>query len=137
MLFYDFDHSDFGQFHAKDDGTSTTRSELLTYKQTFTRLVLDLTMAEAHVKPLGKFWDTHSMLIQLCGMLVVSEWSSSLTTCDIGVESELLLTVLDHLYWTEPSIVQSSVEVITTLSGMYQDHEDNGWVRTNRQARLS
>jgi len=128
MLFYDFDHSSFGEIHDREDRVPQSGSDLLSYKQSFTRLVLDLTVAEAHVKPLGKFWDTHSMLIQLCGMLVVSEWSSSLITCDIGVESELLLTVLDHLYWTEPSIVQSSVEVITTLSGMYQDHEDNGWV---------
>lgn len=127
MLFYDF--AAFGQTDAPGDRSSQPVPELLSYKLTFTRLVLDLTMAEAHVKPMGKFWDTHSMLIQLCGMLVVSEWSSSLSTCDIGVESELLLMVLDHLYWTETSIVQSSLEVIATLSGMYQDHEDNGWVR--------
>ncbi|KAF9381562.1 Ral GTPase-activating protein subunit alpha-1 [Podila verticillata] len=125
MFFYDFEpHAG----HTSMDTTGATHSELLAYKLTFTRLVLDLTVAEANVKPLGKFWDTHSMLIQLCGMLVVNEWSSSLATCDIGAESELLLVVLDHLYWTEASIVQSAVEVISTLAGMYQDHEDNGWL---------
>ncbi|KAG0300073.1 Ral GTPase-activating protein subunit alpha-1, partial [Linnemannia gamsii] len=129
MLFYDFEHhpnspaaSGISHHH------SLSGSDLLSYKLTFTRLVLDLTSAEAYVKPLGKFWDTHSMLIQLSGMLVVNEWSSSLATCDIGAESELLLLVLDHLYWTEASIVQSAIEVITTLAGMYQDHEDNGWI---------
>ncbi|KAF9193953.1 Ral GTPase-activating protein subunit alpha-2 [Haplosporangium sp. Z 767] len=123
MQFYEF------QFGATSSDAQQQQEgvDLLTYKRTFTRLVLDLTTAEAHVKPLGKFWDTHSMLIQLCGMLVVNEWRSSLATCDIGTESELLLLVLDHLYWTEVSIVQSAVEVITTLAGMYQDHEDNGW----------
>ncbi|KAF9431070.1 Ral GTPase-activating protein subunit alpha-1 [Podila epigama] len=107
--------------------TASVGSYLIPYKLTFTRLVLDLTLAEANVKPLGKFWDTHSMLIQLCGILVINEWSSSIETCDIGAESELLLCVLDHLYWTEASIVQSAVEVVSTLAGMYQDHEDNGW----------
>ncbi|KAG0054973.1 Ral GTPase-activating protein subunit alpha-1, partial [Linnemannia elongata] len=129
MLFYDFEH------HPNSPAASgishhnpLSGSDLLSYKLTFTRLVLDLTSAEAYVKPLGKFWDTHSMLIQLSGMLVVNEWSSSLATCDIGAESELLLLVLDHLYWTEANIVQSAIEVITTLAGMYQDHEDNGWI---------
>ncbi|KAF9931791.1 Ral GTPase-activating protein subunit alpha-1 [Linnemannia zychae] len=129
MLFYDFKHQSNESAAA---GTSRRHpfsgGDLLSYKLTFTRLILDLTSAEAYVKPLGKFWDTHSMLIQLCGMLVVNEWSSSLATCDIGAESELLLLVLDHLYWTESSIVQSAIEVITTLAGMYQDHEDNGWI---------
>ncbi|KAF9579969.1 hypothetical protein BGW38_003560 [Lunasporangiospora selenospora] len=101
--------------------------ELFSHKKTFTRLVLDLTTAEANVKPLGKFWDTHSMLIQLCGMLVVNEWSSTLISSDIETENELLGLVLDHLYWTEASIVQSALEVITTLAGMYQDYEDNCW----------
>ncbi|KAF9325237.1 Ral GTPase-activating protein subunit alpha-1 [Podila minutissima] len=127
MFFYDFE-SNTSHTSTAPDTTGATHSELLAYKLTFTRLVLDLTVAEANVKPLGKFWDTHSMLIQLCGMLVVNEWSSSLATCDIGAESELLLVVLDHLYWTEASIVQSAVEVISTLAGMYQDHEDNGWL---------
>ncbi|KAG0261110.1 Ral GTPase-activating protein subunit alpha-2, partial [Linnemannia exigua] len=129
MLFYDFEH----QAHSPAGAGISLHhplsgGDLLSYKLTFTRLVIDLTSAEAYVKPLGKFWDTHSMLIQLCGMLVVNEWSSSLATCDIGAESELLLLVLDHLYWTEASIVQSTVEVITTLAGMYKGHEDNGWV---------
>ncbi|KAF9285697.1 Ral GTPase-activating protein subunit alpha-1 [Mortierella antarctica] len=127
MFFYEFEPNTSHTF-TDPDITGATHSELLAYKLTFTRLVLDLTVAEANVKPLGKFWDTHSMLIQLCGMLVVNEWSSSLATCDIGAESELLLVVLDHLYWTEASIVQSAVEVISTLAGMYQDHEDNGWL---------
>ncbi|KAG0030462.1 Ral GTPase-activating protein subunit alpha-1 [Podila clonocystis] len=126
MFFYDFE-SKTSHASSVPDTTGATHSELLAYKLTFTRLVLDLTVAEANVRPLGKFWDTHSMLIQLCGMLVVNEWSSSLATCDIGAESELLLVVLDHLYWTEASIVQSAIEVISTLAGMYQDHEDNGW----------
>lgn len=130
MLFYDFDNGTAGgqpqPSQRCTDGLSG--ADLLSYKTTFTRLVLDLTCAEASVKPLGKFWDTHSMLIQLCGMLVVNEWCSNLASCDIGMESELLVLVLEHLYWTEPSIVQSAVEVLTTLSGMYQDHEDNGWV---------
>lgn len=137
MLFYDFEH------HPNSPAASGTShhnplsgSDLLSYKLTFTRLVLDLTSAEAYVKPLGKFWDTHSMLIQLSGMLVVNEWSSSLATCDIGAESELLLLVLDHLYWTEASIVQSAIEVITTLAGMYQDHEDNGWVTLPQKCLL-
>ncbi|KAF9999457.1 Ral GTPase-activating protein subunit alpha-2 [Entomortierella chlamydospora] len=131
MLFYDF-----GNQQSRRDGSSPADAaqdqddeiDLLSHKQTFARLVLDLTMAEANVKPLGKFWDTHSMLIQLCGMLIVNEWSSSLATCDKESENELLLKVLDHLYWTETSIVQSAVEVITTLASMYQDHEDNGWI---------
>lgn len=131
MFFYEFEPNTSHTF-TDPDITGATHSELLAYKLTFTRLVLDLTVAEANVKPLGKFWDTHSMLIQLCGMLVVNEWSSSLATCDIGAESELLLVVLDHLYWTEASIVQSAVEVISTLAGMYQDHEDNGWVSVFR-----
>ncbi|CAO3569063.1 unnamed protein product [Mortierella alpina] len=130
MLFYDFDNGmSEGQSQPSQrctDGLSG--ADLLSYKTTFTRLVLDLTLAEASVKPLGKFWDTHSMLIQLCGMLVVNEWCSNLASCDIGMESELLVLILEHLYWTEPSIVQSTVEVLTTLSGMYQDHEDNGWM---------
>ncbi|KAF9571934.1 Ral GTPase-activating protein subunit alpha-2 [Mortierella alpina] len=130
MLFYDFDNgTSSGQSQPSQrctDGLSG--ADLLSYKTTFTRLVLDLTSAEASVKPLGKFWDTHSMLIQLCGMLVVNEWCSNLATCDTGMESELLVLVLEHLYWTEPGIVQSTVEVLTTLSGMYRDHEDNGWM---------
>ncbi|KAF9964855.1 Ral GTPase-activating protein subunit alpha-2, partial [Mortierella alpina] len=130
MLFYDFENGmPGGQSQPSQrctDGLSG--ADLLSYKTTFTRLVLDLTLAEASVKPLGKFWDTHSMLIQLCGMLVVNEWCSNLASCDIGMESELLVLILEHLYWTEPSIVQSTVEVLTTLSGMYQDHEDNGWM---------
>ncbi|KAG0207363.1 Ral GTPase-activating protein subunit alpha-2 [Mortierella sp. GBA30] len=131
MLFFDFENepseSSVQQRRQQRCTHGLSAADLLSYKATFTRLVLDLTSAEANVKPLGKFWDTHSMLIQLCGMLVVNEWCSSLATCDIGAESELLLLVLDHLYWTEPSIVQSAVEVVTTLAGMYQDHEDNGW----------
>lgn len=125
MLFYDFGLQQHNQ-ESFDNATEST--DLLPHKATFTRLVLDLTQAEANVKPLGKFWDTHSMLVQLCGVLVVNEWSSSLATCDISVESDLLLLVLDHLYWIEPSIVQSAVEVATTLASMYRDHEDNGWV---------
>ncbi|KAF9098514.1 Ral GTPase-activating protein subunit alpha-2 [Mortierella sp. AD031] len=129
MLFYDFEHRlNDRAASGVSDRHPLSGGDLLSYKLTFTRLVLDLTSAEAYVKPLGKFWDTHSMLIQLCGMLVVNEWSSSLATCDIGTESELLLLVLDHLYWTEASIVQSAVEVVTTLAGMYKDHEDNGWI---------
>lgn len=131
MLFYDFGHQSTDSDDNRSDSTTATAAanvDLLPHKLTFTRLVLDLTVAEANVKPMSKFWDTHSTLVQLCGMLVVNEWSSSLATCDIGAESELLLLVLDHLYWTESSIVQSAVEVITTLAGMYQDHEDNGWV---------
>ncbi|KAG0348001.1 Ral GTPase-activating protein subunit alpha-2 [Podila humilis] len=131
MLFYEFapcsDIESLQDARTPGKSNSSVRSELLSYKLTFTRLVLDLTVAEANIKPLGKFWDTHSMLIQLCGILVVNEWNSSLETCDISAESELLLVVLDHLYWTEASIVQSAVEVISTLAGMYQDHEDNGW----------
>lgn len=126
MLFYDFGLQQHSQ-ESFDNSTVEAR-ELLSHKPIFTRLVLDLTLAEANAKPLGKFWDTHSMLVQLCGVLVVNEWSSSLA-CDISVESDLLLLVLDHLYWTEASIVQSAVEVVTTLAGVYQDHEDNGWVR--------
>ncbi|KAI1298893.1 Ral GTPase-activating protein subunit alpha-2 [Mortierella claussenii] len=132
MLFYDFAHErsehDGMQDHDRPRGQDASEVDLLPHKLTFTRLALDLTLAEANVKPLGKFWDTHSMLIQLCGMLVVNEWSSSLATCDIGAESELLSLVLDHLYWTEASIVQNAAEVITTLAGLYQDHEDNGWI---------
>ncbi|ORZ10641.1 hypothetical protein BCR41DRAFT_324938 [Lobosporangium transversale] len=144
MLFYDFGYQNANE-HSKDNSddqqkqgplhnnasaslSSNKTTDLLAHKLTFTRLVLDLTLAEANVKPLTKFWDTHSMLIQLCGMLVINEWSSSLATCDISAESDLLSLVLDHLYWTEASIVQSAVEVITTLAGMYQDHEDNGWI---------
>ncbi|KAG0368288.1 Ral GTPase-activating protein subunit alpha-2 [Gamsiella multidivaricata] len=127
MLFYDFGQKDSIHIaNLKEQGFSLV--DLLPHKVAFSRLVLDLTSAEANVKPLGKFWDTHSMLIQLCGMLVVNEWRSSLETCDIGTESELLLLVLNHLYWTETSIVQSAVEAITTLAGMYQDHEDSGWI---------
>ncbi|KAF9987563.1 Ral GTPase-activating protein subunit alpha-2 [Mortierella antarctica] len=131
MLFYDFDNGMSGETSQQQSQRCTdglSGADLLSYKTTFTRLVLDMTSAEASVKPLGKFWDTHSMLIQLCGMLVVNEWCSNLASCDIGMESELLVLVLEHLYWTEPSIVQSALEVLTTLSGMYQDHEDNGWM---------
>ncbi|KAF9982200.1 hypothetical protein BGZ65_003133, partial [Modicella reniformis] len=132
MLFYDFglqpqQQQQQQQQESLADDSTAEAIDLLPHKSTFTRLVLDLTYAEANVKPLNKFWDTHSMLVQLCGILVVNEWSSSLTTCDSTLESDLLLMVLDHLYWTEASIVQSAIEVITTLAGMYQDHEDNGW----------
>ncbi|KAF9110043.1 Ral GTPase-activating protein subunit alpha-2 [Mortierella sp. AM989] len=133
MLFYDFGNQQNRNINANQGSSPTTLQDqneidLLPYKLTFAGLVRDLTTAEANVKPLGKFWDTHSMLIQLCGMLVVNEWSSSLATCDYESENELLLKVLEHLYWTETSIVQNAVEVITTLAGMYQDHEDNGWI---------
>ncbi|KAG0225719.1 Ral GTPase-activating protein subunit alpha-1 [Mortierella sp. GBA43] len=126
MLFYDFglQQHNLGSL----DNNTVEHSDLSPHKPTFTRLVLDLTLAEASVKPLGKFWDTHSMLVQLCGVLVVNEWGSTLATSDISVESDLLLLVLDHLYWTEASIVESAVEVVTTLAGLYQDHEDNGWI---------
>ncbi|KAF9436275.1 Ral GTPase-activating protein subunit alpha-2 [Entomortierella beljakovae] len=129
MLFYDFGEEQAD--HKNTTGTASRNTNgvnILPYKLAFAGLVRDLTSAEANVKPMGKFWDTHSMLIQLCGMLVVNEWNSSLSTCDYESENELLLKVLEHLYWTEASIVQSSVEVITTLASMYQDYEDNGWI---------
>jgi len=134
MLFYDFGLQQHNQESL--DNSTMESTDLLLHKTTFTRLVLDLTLAEANVKPLGKFWDTHSMLVQLCGVLVVNEWSSSLATCEISVESNLLLLVLDHLYWIEPSIVQSAVEVATMLAGMYRDHEDNGWVSCTSESLL-
>ncbi|KAG0225651.1 Ral GTPase-activating protein subunit alpha-1 [Actinomortierella wolfii] len=101
-----------------DKGSSC---DILSLKPVFIQLVLDLTTAESTAKPLGKFWDTHSMLLQLCGSIVVHKWREGLDS-DEAVESKCLTAVLDHLYWSETIVVESAVQVLSTLALCYKEH---------------